>query len=304
MKKTLYRVLIVFFALVFVVSAGVIIRYLVQSYQYKQQLDYLQGLHGQVTRPSVNILRPTTGPAPSVGGSVGSTGPIGTAGPSEPTPGPTDPIQTQPTWPQTRPVDPDATTSSGMLVEMAELYKLNKDVVGYIYIEGTNINNPVLQRKSSKDYYLYKDIFGHKDSHGSIYAREACDVFEPSDNVTLYGHNMVDGTMFAHIHKYKTKSFFQDHPLIYFDTLYERHTYQVVCVFRTSGDYGVGFPYHQYTDFADEAEFKEFIRGIRKLAIHDSGIAVSYGDKFICLSTCEEWPIKNGRLVLLAVRIS
>lgn len=296
MNKILYRILIGFFALVFVISGAVIVRYLVQSYQYKQQLEYLQGLHGQVTRPSVSLLRPTTGPASTGNGTVASTGPAGST--------PVDPIQTQPTWPQTRPVDPDATTSSGMLVEMAELYKINKDVVGYIYIEGTNINNPVLQRKSSKDYYLYKDIFGNKDSHGCIYVREACNVFEPSDNVTIYGHNMVDNTMFANIHKYKTRSFFDDHPLIYFDTLYERHVYQVVCLFRTSGEYGVGFPYHQYTDFADESEFKEFIRGIRKLAIHDSGIAVSYGDKFICLSTCEDWPIKNGRLVLLAVRIA
>ena len=184
------------------------------------------------------------------------------------------------------------------------MYNLNNDVVGYIYVEDTNINYPVLHHPSEKDYYLYRDLYGNEDRHGSVYVREACDVFKPSDNVTIYGHNMADGTMFAHLHRYKREDFFNSHSIIYFDTLYERHAYQVVCVFRTSGTYGVGFPFHLYDNFKDEAEFKEFISTARDLAIFDSGISVEYGDKFICLSTCEDWPIKNGRLVVLAVRIA
>lgn len=284
-KKYIYRSLIAFFAIVFLISGTFVVRYLIQSYQHKKQQEYLQSLHGQSTRPS-GTLRPTTD-----GFTYGDiTWPWGT-GSSDPTGG------------YERPTGPEATTDSGMLVELAELYKINSDVVGYLYIEGTNVNYPVLQRSSQKDYYLYRDIFENDDIHGSIYVREACNVFTPSDNVTIYGHNMADATMFAHIHKFKDETFFEEHPIVYFDTLYERHTYQVVCVFRTSGTYGVGFPFHQYTDFEDESEFKEFVKNIRKLAINDSGIALNYGDKFICLSTCEEWPIKNGRLVLVAVRI-
>lgn len=285
LKKYIYRVLIIFFALVFVVSSVFVVRYLIQSYQHKKQQDYLQSLHTKPTRPDVT-LRPTT---TFTFGTI--FWPNGTDGSDT-----TDPIN--------RPTDPNATGESGILVELEELYKLNKDVVGYLYIPGTNINYPVVQRPSEKDYYLYRDILHKDDNHGSIYVREVCDVFNPSDNVTIYGHNMADGTMFANIHKFKDEDFFDEHPIIYFDTLYERHTYQVLCIFRTSGTYGVGFPFHQYTDFEDEAEFKEFVKSIRKLAMNDSGISVSYGDKFICLSTCEEWPIANGRLVLVAVRIS
>ena len=86
---------------------------------------------------------------------------------------------------------------------------------------------------------------------------------------------MADGSMFSNVHKYKDKDFFDAHPIVYFDTLYERHTYQVVCVFRTSGTYGEGFPYHLYDDFKDEAEYDTFIKNIRKLAINDSDISVS-----------------------------
>lgn len=293
MKKKLYWALIVLFSAIFLVSAVFVGQYLIESYQYKQQLDDLQNLHTQPPRPSVSLLPPTTG-------TVGTTGGITL---------PSLPSFTDPSTGITSPASPEETAPSGMLLDMDALYKLNNDVVGFIYIKDTNINNPVLQHKAEKDYYLYRDFYGEEDRHGCIYVREACDVFEPSDNVTIYGHNMADGTMFANLHKFKDEDFFNEHPIVYFDTLYERHTYQVVCIFRTSGTYGVGFPFHLYDDFKDEAEFKEFLKGIRGKddrvdLINHSGISVSYGDKFICLSTCEEWPIKNGRLVLVAVRIS
>ncbi len=282
-KKMLYWILIALFSVIFVVSAVYIIDYAIDSHKSKQMYEDLP----DITRPPYTgtLLPPATSTLPG-----GNTVPPTTNGTVPPTTVP---------QPSTEP-----TGSNGMLPDMEVLYNLNNDVVGYIYIEGTNVNYPVLQRKSDKDYYLYRDFYGNEDRHGSIYVREACDVFRPSDNVTIYGHNMADATMFAHLHRYKDKTYFNEHPVIYFDTLYERHVYQLVCVFRTSGTYGVGFPFHLYDNFKDEAEFNEFVKGIRKLAIHDSDIAVEYGDKFICLSTCEDWPIKNGRLVLLAVRIA
>lgn len=285
MNKKLYWALIILFSAIFLVSAVFVGDYVIDSFRSQQQNNELLSTLPTATRPSVS-LRPSA---------TGTTGAINL---------PTPPSFTDPSSVTTEPVDPEATAPNGMLLDMEALYKLNKDVVGFIYIKDTNINYPVLQHKEEKDYYLYRDLYGNEDRHGSIYVREACDVFEPSDNVTIYGHNMADGTMFANLHKYKDEEFFDAHPIVYFDTLYERHTYQVVCVFRTSGTYGVGFPFHLYDNFKDEAEFNTFIKSIRKLAINDSGISVSYGDKFICLSTCEEWPIKNGRLVLLAVRIS
>ena len=300
MKKKLYWALVIFFSLIFLISAVYVIDYAVDSYRNKQQLGDLQIT--QPTRPTFTLLPPTTGTIPDPTYTE-PTLPTWTTGPTWPTVpgGPTGGRPTDPTGP------------SGMLLDLEALYNRNNDVVGYIFVPDTNINNPVLQRPSQRDYYLYRDFYGKDNRHGCIYVREACDVFIPSDNVTLYGHNMADGSMFANVHKFKDETFFNDHPLIYFDTLYERHVYQVVCIFRTSGTYGVGFPYHLYDDFKDEAEFKEFINGVRGKkvpndaeldVINDSGISVQYGDKFICLSTCEEWPITNGRLVLVAVRIS
>lgn len=290
MKKKLYWVLISIFAVIFLVSGSIVVKYVIDSHQHQQKVDnYPTYPRPTFTPPTSTSNQPTTSQRPTLPPPPPITSIPGTTGtPVPPTTLP--PVSTQPPEPV-------------MLESMVPFYEINPDVVGFISVEGTKIHYPVLQRKEDKDYYLYRDLYGKDDQYGSIYIREACDVFAPSDNITFYGHHMVDGTMFANIMNFKKKDFFDAHKYIQFDTLYEQHTYEIICVFRTSGTYGVGFPFHLYDDFADEAEFNEFITGIRRLAINDSGIDVEYGDKFICLSTCE-YSIKNGRMVLVAKRIS
>lgn len=206
-------------------------------------------------------------------------------------------------------------------VNFKSLLQQNKDVVGYIRIvdDETSSNKwnkylvdyPILHRPNDKDYYLKRNLNGKYDERGSIYLRETCDVLAPTDVLTIYGHAMADGQMFGRLNRYLNKTFFNAHPYIQMWDLYEEHTYQVVCIFKTSGTYGVGFPYHLFDDFDNEAEYLEFINGVRNIAstgyegktIFDSGIETQYGDQFLCLSTCE-YSINNGRLVLVAKRIS
>ena len=287
-KRIVYWTLIGIFAAIFLVSGTMVVDYMIKQWRHDQMIDQLPTYNTDSrpipTAPPATTLLPTTG---------------------RPTQSPTTgPIATQPTTVPTVPTEPPAPTEPVMLEAIIPFFEINQDVIGYIHIPDTKISYPVLQRKADKDYYLYKDIHGNYDVCGSIYVREACDVFQPSDNVTIYGHHMASGKMFANVMNYAwSRDFFDSHPYVYFDTLYEEHIYQVVCVFKTSGTYGVGFPYHLYDDFTNEDEFWEFVNGVRSRAIHDSGIEVKYGDKFICLSTCE-YTIENGRMVLVAVRVS
>ena len=84
-----------------------------------------------------------------------------------------------------------------VLPEYAPIFERNKDTVGWIKIDGTNIDFPVVQRKESTDYYLYKNFDGEYSNQGAIYVREQCDVFAPSDNLTIYGHRTNAKTMFG-----------------------------------------------------------------------------------------------------------
>lgn len=194
-------------------------------------------------------------------------------------------------------------TEPGMLPGYKEIYEMNNDVVGWIKIEGTPMDYPVMQTPEEPNFYLYRDFDKKNSARGSIYAREVCDINAPSDNVTLYGHNMADGSMFACLNNYIYKYNWDKNSLIFFDTLTEYHTYKIFAVFKTSANIGQGFSYHKFVDAANQEEFDEFVSTCKKLSFYDTGITPVYGDKLICLSTCE-YTLDNGRLVVAAVRIT
>ena len=190
----------------------------------------------------------------------------------------------------------------GILLEYAELYARNPDMAGWLTIEGTVINYPVMHTPGRPDHYLHRSFSGENSSWGCIYAREECDLDTPSDNVTIYGHNMKDGSMFAGLNAYRERDFWENHRYIRFDTLHEHHTYAIFAVFTTTASLGQGFAYHDFIDASDEQDFDTFIAKCLSLSLYGTDLVPEYGDKIICLSTCE-YSQTNGRLVVAAVRI-
>jgi len=190
-----------------------------------------------------------------------------------------------------------------MIPEYELLYNQNPDLVGWIEIPGTALSNPVVQSPDRPNYYLHRGFDGEYDYSGTIYVREKCDVNTPSDNVTIYGHNMADGTMFGILHKYKNPDFWQENRLIQFDTLYERHTYEICLVFRTAVNVSGGFDYHLFDTAQNAAAFDDFVSKCRARSLYDTGITPVFGEKLITLSTCDR-SIQNGRLVVVARRIN
>lgn len=267
--KILYILAIVVLVGVFCVSAFYVGSYLMESNQQKSEYDQLVGIMESIqsSRP------PVTQPQPSI--SSPSDIPEETTEPTEPV----------------------------ILPEYLPLYEMNNDMVGWIKVEGTKVNYPVMQTPENVDFYLNHNFNKQFSRFGSIYVRESCDVNKPSDNVTIYGHHMSDGSMFAGLDHYMKQSFFEEHPLIVFDTLYEYHTYQVFAVFKTTASVGKGFPYHRFEDAISEEDFDTFVAQCKELAFYETGHTPTYGDKIICLSTCE-YTLENGRLVVAAYRVS
>lgn len=206
--------------------------------------------------------------------------------------------------PENVPERPAMESGSDLLPWYTDLHNQNPDMVGWLQIENTKINYPVMQTSvDNPSYYLYRDFDQNESYRGCIYAWEKCDIFKPSDNITLFGHNMKDGSMFAYLGNYYDKATWEENPMIFFDTLTESHVYKIFAVFKTSGTDNVGFAYHQMVDAESEEAFNEFIATCKELAFYDTGITPVYGDKILCLSTCE-YTIDNGRFVVAAVRIS
>lgn len=273
MKKLVYTLTIVLLLLVFGVSAFFVGSYVIESREQAQKNADLAALKDSAKETVPSQAQQTDSQ---------ETVPEGTFGAEE------------------------IRDENGMLIEYSEIYAKNPDLVGWIRIDGTKLDNPVMQTPDNPNYYLDHDFSKQASDWGAIYAREECGIFEASDNITLYGHNMNDGSMFAALNAYwKNEEVVKNNPLIFFDTLYEYRVYKIFAVFKTSANLGEGFDYHNMIDASSKEEFDEFIATCKDLSYYDSGITPQYGDKVICLSTCEyDLPGNNGRLVVAAVRIS
>lgn len=216
---------------------------------------------------------------------------------------PSQPETTAPPDELTLPTDAELVEQEGMLTEYKLLYEINNDMVGWIQIEGTEINYPVVQSPYKKNFYLRRDFYKKSATCGTIYVREECDVLAPSDNLTIYGHNMSNGTMFADLHLYEDKSFWEENRYVFFDTLYEYHTYEIFAVFISSANINAGaFSYHTFDNADSEESFNTFVDTCRRMSLYDTGITPQYGEKLITLSTCDK-SIEDGRLVVVARRV-
>ena len=184
----------------------------------------------------------------------------------------------------------------------AAIHEQNTDFVGWVSIDGTNINYPVMQTIDNPNFYLKRGFEKQYSNYGVPYVQENC-ALGISDNVVIYGHHMNNGSMFADLCKYEREDFYQEHPTIHFDTLSSLGEYEIVAVFKTVAYSEDGFKYYHFVNAEDENAFDAFISQCKALALYETGVDAEYGDKLLTLSTCE-YSRNNGRMVVVAKQIS
>lgn len=184
-------------------------------------------------------------------------------------------------------------------INMQELYNVNNDIVGWLKIDNTNINYPVMQTKNTPNYYLRRNFYKEYSQWGTPFLSENCDI-QSSDNLIIYGHHINNSKMFGELEHYKKEEYYKNHKYIKFYTMNEKKEYEIIAVFKTVAY--TGFKYYQYSDFNNEREFETFVNKCRELSFYNIEKNINYGEKLITLSTCE-YSQKNGRLVVIAKEI-
>ena len=190
------------------------------------------------------------------------------------------------------------TEEESILPEYGELFLQNPDMVGWIKVEGTNINYPVMQTPNEPNFYLKHNFEKEYSDLGTPYVQEDCDI-AASDNLVIYGHHIKGQKMFGALEEYKSQSFYEEHKSIQFDTLTQHNEYEVIAVFKTVAYSSEGFRYYDFVNAKNEDEFNAYVEKCRELALYDTGVTAEYGDRLITLSTCE-YSAQNGRLVVVA----
>lgn len=190
------------------------------------------------------------------------------------------------------------------MLQVEELKKENSDIIGWLEIEETKINYPVLQGKDN-EYYLTHNYKKEKVSGGSLFLDKDYDFSIPSSNLLIYGHRHKKGLMFEDLIKYKDENFYKEHYKIRFTTEQEDSEYEIIAVFNSRlyyQDETNVFRYYFFINATNEKEYNDFIDNCKKASLYDTGKTAVYGEQLLTLSTCEYSQV-NGRFAVVAKKI-
>lgn len=193
---------------------------------------------------------------------------------------------------------------SGYDKDFAALWQINPDTVGWLSIDGTDLDYPVVQTTDNTKYYR-TNFEGEYSEHAVPFVDTQVDLKKPSDNIIIYGHNIrTDGQMFNILKGYTELEFYQQHPVVEFDSVYHKGKYKIVSVFyaNTLEQHGGVFPYHEFINAQSAEEKQAFIDDILIRSIINTGVDIQPSDELLTLSTCS-YEFKDARYVVVARKV-
>ncbi len=202
-----------------------------------------------------------------------------------------------------------------ILDKYVAFYNINKHLVGWVKIDGTVLDYPVVQTKDN-EYYLTRDFEKADSKFGTIFADYHIKLKNGSkpNNTVLYGHNISNGSYFASItnyfpRKYGSLNYYIEHPTVTFDTIYEEGTYKIFAgiFINTDPDDNNGevYEYYKKRSFKNKAAFYDFAQNIMDRSVFYTDVDLEYGDEILTLSTCY-YPMGkdvDSRFVIFARRV-
>ena len=200
----------------------------------------------------------------------------------------------------------DKNEESGTYNAFDNLYRKNPDIKGWISISNTNVDNPIYQT-TDNDYYLNHNMLKQKSRYGALYFDYTNHIeFENnSKNLTIYGHDMRDKSMFGSLSKYRNLSFYKQNPVIKLKTLYEQHDYVIFATMVTNAkaadDNGYLYNY-TVSQFESSESFLSWIDEALERSLINTGIEISEDDEILTLSTCC-YDFNDARFVIMAKKL-
>ncbi|WP_240418435.1 class B sortase [Paenibacillus periandrae] len=175
------------------------------------------------------------------------------------------------------------------------LLAINKEIIGWLRVEGTSVDYPVLQHKDN-DYYLNRDASGKKSIYGSVFMDYRLDTNQEQRNLVIYGHNMIDGSMFGSLGNYKNKDFFTENRKINWGIQGKTSDWEIFSVYTIDARKDtVDISYEN-----DDA-FLLAIDQYRKKSMYQAAVTLQKDDQILTLVTCSN-ETDDTRLVIHAVK--
>lgn len=206
-------------------------------------------------------------------------------------------------WADIRAAYPDIEFPEGLNPEMAKLYAVNQDVVGWLSIDNLDLETVVLQANDN-DYYLYRNTQKESTKYGTPFAdyRNDFESGKLSRQTIIYGHNTHDGLKFHNLTQYMKLDAYKKAPVLKFNTIFNGQTYWKIFAICLSDATSYEFEY-LYTSFSSESSFSSFVKTLRAHSMYDIDVDVQAGDNLLLLYTCYQNIYKNGRLLVFARQV-
>lgn len=183
----------------------------------------------------------------------------------------------------------------------AGLLEQNEDAVGWISIEGTSIDLPLVQG-SDNVFYLDHGLDRQPDRLGVPFVDYECDL-RTGQHLILYGHNMSNSSTerFSELRRYRQPEYCSEHPVIQLDTLYASQLYKVVAVYVITAQESDGdvFHFNQYVQFADDAAWQDYLDAVAQRAFYTVDGYAQPGERLLSLCTCMH-TMENDRIIVMA----
>lgn len=176
------------------------------------------------------------------------------------------------------------------------LLAANPDTVGFLEIEEM-LSLPVVQRPNDNEYYLDHSFEGAKALEGTLFLDGMNRLVPEDDCLIVYGHNMKNHTMFGRLSAYGDVGHLRQHPVVYFDTLYENRSYVAFAAFSASMAQGDSRYFDVRNFIFDEDSFDKFVLKLQSRSVFKSPVDVRYGDGLLLLVTCD-YSNREGRFIL------
>ena len=186
------------------------------------------------------------------------------------------------------------------MLKVKQLKEENADIVGWLEIENTTINYPVLQG-TDNEYYMTHNYKKEKSKNGSIFLNADYDWNIASNNLLIYGHNLGNGTMFQELLKYESESYYKQHPKIRFTTVEDDSEYEIISAFKSRVYYKSEknvFRYYYFINSKSQEEYNQFVKNAKNASLYPIEATASYGDQLITLSTCSYY-VEDGRFAVV-----
>jgi sortase B len=197
--------------------------------------------------------------------------------------------------PDQTPNEPDAPAAPTETVrDISAVLSANSDCVGWIFVNGTVINYPVMHTPSNPEKYLHLSFYGGETAAGTPFMDARCSV--GGMNTIIYAHNMKNGTMFHQLKRYRNRQYTADNPIIEFQTADGTRKFRVFSVCEVDGK----DPWYSFIGEVDKETYKAKIEYIKSKDIFESGITPVYPQKLITLSTCKDGT-DSGRIIVIGV---